>query len=253
MRECAPPFVERQVDASENVWLMSLIRRTCAKLMSMVFTSTALNARAIPISALSSKPIGFGDGVTFWGSVAYTCTSRPGRTVGGGREVTDMPLTCAYAEVSGWWARPEICLSTQAKGISVGFSADATGPLKSDPRTTTDTDASYNLALNTLEPDDRTTPHPELARGVSAEAVKFNLQYRREFLDIKDASSDRARPWGSSPGLEEGIADLAELPPGMHLPLPGGLVDDPPGGHPALLLGLVAAAAADNADDVLHL
>lgn len=29
----------------------------------------------------------------------------------------------------------------------------------------------------------------ELARGVSAEAVKFPLQYRREFLDIQDAGT----------------------------------------------------------------
>lgn len=29
----------------------------------------------------------------------------------------------------------------------------------------------------------------ELARGVSAESVKFTLQYRREFLDIQDAGS----------------------------------------------------------------
>jgi len=29
----------------------------------------------------------------------------------------------------------------------------------------------------------------ELARGVSAESVKFTLQYRREFLDIQDAGN----------------------------------------------------------------
>jgi hypothetical protein len=29
----------------------------------------------------------------------------------------------------------------------------------------------------------------ELARGVSAESVRFTLQYRREFLDIQDAGA----------------------------------------------------------------
>ncbi len=33
----------------------------------------------------------------------------------------------------------------------------------------------------------------ELARGVSAESVRFTLQYRREFLDIQDAGTKPAK------------------------------------------------------------
>jgi hypothetical protein len=33
----------------------------------------------------------------------------------------------------------------------------------------------------------------ELARGVSAESVKFTLQYRREFMDIQDAGTKPTR------------------------------------------------------------
>jgi hypothetical protein len=43
----------------------------------------------------------------------------------------------------------------------------------------------------------------ELARGVSAESVRFTLQYRREFLDIQDAGTRAVKAKKIFPFAEE--------------------------------------------------